>query len=291
MSAGERLVHGVDCIGAIDWVSTRRRPARVGTCSAHRLEGIPPTIFSEMSALAARTGAVNLGQGFPDVDGPPSGDRAGGAGAAGRSEPVRARPRRPRAAGRRSRGTRPRHYGLDLDPDREVVVTTGCTEGIAAALLGLVDEGDEVVVLEPYYDSYTAMIQMAGGVRRPVTLRAPDFRLDPDELRAAVTPAHPVRAAELPAQPDRHRAQPGGAAGGRGRRDRARPDRGHRRGLRAPGLRRPRARPARDAAGDVRADPHAVQRRQVVLVHRLEGRAGPPDPPSWWARCWRPSSG
>jgi N-succinyldiaminopimelate aminotransferase len=68
------------------------------------------------------------------------------------------------------------------------VVTTGCTEGIAAALLGLVDEGDEVVVLEPYYDSYTAMIQIAGGVRRPVTLRAPDFRLDVDELRAAVGP-------------------------------------------------------------------------------------------------------
>ena len=68
------------------------------------------------------------------------------------------------------------------------MVTTGCTEGVAAALLGLVDPGDEVVVLEPYYDSYVAMIQMAGGVRRPVTLRAPDFRLDLDELRAAVTP-------------------------------------------------------------------------------------------------------
>jgi N-succinyldiaminopimelate aminotransferase len=68
------------------------------------------------------------------------------------------------------------------------VVTTGCTEGIAAALLGLVDPGDEVVVLEPYYDSYVAMIQMAGGVRRPVTLRAPTFRLDVDELGAAVSP-------------------------------------------------------------------------------------------------------
>ena len=75
-------------------------------------------------------------------------------------------------------------------------MTTGCTEGIAAALLGLVNPGDEVVVLEPYYDSYVAMIQMAGGVRRPVTLRAPDFRLDLDELRAAVTRPDPVRAAE-----------------------------------------------------------------------------------------------
>src|SRR4029079_3272890 len=81
-----------------------------------------------------------------------------------------------------------RNYGLELDPDREVVVTTGCTEGVAAALLGLVNLGDEVVVLEPYYDSYVAMIQIAGGVRRPVTLRAPDFRLDVDELRSAVGP-------------------------------------------------------------------------------------------------------
>ena len=80
-----------------------------------------------------------------------------------------------------------RHYGLDLDPDRQVLATTGATEAIAAALLALVDPGDEVVVLEPFYDSYTAMIQMAGGIRRPVTLRAPDFRLDVDALRAAVT--------------------------------------------------------------------------------------------------------
>src|SRR4029078_1298105 len=81
-----------------------------------------------------------------------------------------------------------RHYGLELDPERQIVVTTGCTEGIAAALLGLVDPGDEIVVLEPYYDSYTAMIQMAGGGRRPVTLRSPASRRDVNELRAAVTP-------------------------------------------------------------------------------------------------------
>src|SRR5205085_8934802 len=80
-----------------------------------------------------------------------------------------------------------RHYGLELDPDAEVLVTTGCTEAIAAALLGLVDPGDEVVVLEPYYDSYVAMIQIAGGVRRPVTLRAPDFRLDLAVMEAAVS--------------------------------------------------------------------------------------------------------
>lgn len=154
---------------------------------AHRLEGIPPTIFSEMSALAVRTQSVNLGQGFPDVDGPPEViARAVAALESGQNQyaPGVGTPALRQAVARHQL----RHHGLELDPDSQVVVTTGCTEGIAAALLGLVDPGDEVIVLEPYYDSYTAMIQMAGGVRRPVTLRAPDYRLDPDELRAAVTP-------------------------------------------------------------------------------------------------------
>lgn len=154
---------------------------------AHRLEGIPPTIFSEMSALAVRTRSVNLGQGFPDVDGPPEViARAVAALESGHNQyaPGVGTPALRQAVARHQL----RHHGLELDPDSQVVVTTGCTEGIAAALLGLVDPGDEVIVLEPYYDSYTAMIQMAGGVRRPVTLRAPDYRLDPDELRAAVTP-------------------------------------------------------------------------------------------------------
>jgi N-succinyldiaminopimelate aminotransferase len=154
---------------------------------ARRLQGIPPTIFSEMSALAVRTGSVNLGQGFPDVDGPPSViARAVEALQGGQNQyaPGTGVPALREAIARHQA----RHYGLDLDPDRQVCVTTGCTEGVAAALLGLVDEGDEVVVLEPYYDSYVAMIQMAGGVRRPVTLRSPDFRLDVDELRAAVGP-------------------------------------------------------------------------------------------------------
>ncbi|MDN4160785.1 pyridoxal phosphate-dependent aminotransferase [Nocardioides abyssi] len=160
---------------------------RTSAPTAARLGGIPPTIFTEMSALATRTGSVNLGQGFPDVDGPASVIEA--AAAALRSghnqyAPGPGVPALRQAVARHQQ----RHYGLELDPDSEVVVTTGATEGIAAALLGLVDPGDEVVVLEPYYDSYLAMIQMAGGVRRPVTLRAPDFRLDPDELRAAVGP-------------------------------------------------------------------------------------------------------
>jgi N-succinyldiaminopimelate aminotransferase len=154
---------------------------------ATRLDGIPPTIFSQMSALAVSTGSVNLGQGFPDSDGP-SGvlDAARDAIAAGHNQyppGIGVPPLRSAIAAHQQR-----HYGIELDPDREVCVTTGCTEAVAAALLGLVDPGDEVVVLEPYYDSYVAMLQVAGAVRRPVTLRAPDFRLDADELRGAVTP-------------------------------------------------------------------------------------------------------
>jgi N-succinyldiaminopimelate aminotransferase len=158
------------------------------TRQATRLHGIAPTIFTQMSTLAMRTQSVNLGQGFPDVDGPPEViARAVAALESGRNQyaPGPGVPELRQAIARHQQ----RNYGLDLDPDSQVVVTTGCTEAIAAALLGLVDPGDEVVVLEPYYDSYVAMIQMAGGVRRPVTLRAPHFRLDLDELRAAVSPA------------------------------------------------------------------------------------------------------
>ena len=154
---------------------------------ASRLDGIGTTIFTEMSALAVRTGAVNLGQGFPDRDGPPEVIARAVAALEGGANQYAPGPGIP-ALRQAIAAHQQRHYGIELDPDSEIVVTTGCTEGIAAALLALVDPGDEVVVLEPYYDSYTAMITFAGGVRRPVTLRAPDFRLDPDELRAAVGP-------------------------------------------------------------------------------------------------------
>jgi len=138
-----------------------------------------------MSALAVRTGSVNLGQGFPDKSGPASAvEAAYSAMLAGRNQypPGHGTPELLDAIIRHQQ----RHYGLDLSPD-QVVVTTGATEAIAGALLGLVDPGDEVVVCEPYYDSYRAMIQFAGGLRRPVTLRAPDYRLEADELEAAVT--------------------------------------------------------------------------------------------------------
>ena len=153
---------------------------------ASRLQGIPPTIFSEMSALAVRTGALNLGQGFPDQDGPASVVEAAVAALReGRNQyaPGAGVPELREAVAQHQAA----HYGVELDPTREVLVTTGATEAIAAAILAFVNPGDEVLVLEPFYDSYVATIQMAGGVRRPVTLRSPDFRLDVDELRAAVT--------------------------------------------------------------------------------------------------------
>ena len=165
------------------------------------------------------------------------------------------------------------------------MVTTGATEAIAAALLGLVDPGDEVVALEPFYDSYAACIQMAGGVRVPVTLRAPDFRLDVDRLRAAVTDRDPADPAQQPAQPDRHGAD-------------ARPswpavadlaverdlvvvtdevyehmtyDVAHLPLATLPGMRG--------------AHPDDQLGRQDLLLHRLEGRLGHRAGATWCARC------
>jgi N-succinyldiaminopimelate aminotransferase len=161
---------------------------------------IPPTIFAEMSALAVRTGALNLGQGFPDRDGPESViEAAVDALRSGRNQypPGPGVPELRQAVAAHQQ----RHYGIELDPLSQVVVTAGATEAIAAAILALVNPGDEVVVLEPFYDSYVACIAMAGGVRRPVTLRAPDFRLDVEALRAAVTERTTVMLVNSPHNP------------------------------------------------------------------------------------------
>ncbi|MFW6691820.1 pyridoxal phosphate-dependent aminotransferase [Streptomyces sp. MAR4 CNX-425] len=153
-----------------------------------RLEGHGTTIFAEMSALAARTGALNLGQGFPDTDGPAeiadAAARAVRDGHGNQYPPGPGIPELRHAVAEHQR----RFYGLTFDPDSEILVTAGATEAIAAAMLALLEPGDEVVALEPYYDSYAATIAMAGAQRVPVTLRAPDFRPDLDALRAAVTP-------------------------------------------------------------------------------------------------------
>ena len=167
---------------------------------ASRLQGLGQTIFAEMSALAMRTGAINLGQGFPDVDGPTEViDAAAAAMRAGRNQyaPGWGVPELRTAIARHQQ----RFYGLDVDPDTEVLVTTGATEAVAATLLALVEPGDEVIALEPYYDSYAACIAMAGGRRVPITLRAPDFRLDVDALRRAVTTRNRLLLVNTPHNP------------------------------------------------------------------------------------------
>lgn len=156
-----------------------RRPMLVG-----RMAGFGTTIFAEMTALAQRTGAINLGQGFPDTDGPASVlEAAREAIAAGRNQypPGPGVPELRAAVAEHQR----RWYGLAVDPDTEVLVTAGATEAIAASLLALVEPGDEVVMFEPYYDSYAAAVALAGGTRRTVVLRAPALTIDETDLRAA----------------------------------------------------------------------------------------------------------
>jgi N-succinyldiaminopimelate aminotransferase len=155
-----------------------------------RMRPFGTTIFSEMSALAARTGSVNLGQGFPDTDGPP--EMLAAAAEALRSG-ANQYPPLPGIPALRAAvvAHEQRFWGLERDPETEVVVTAGATEAVAASILGLCEPGDEVVCFEPYYDSYAASIALAGAVRRPVTLRpGPDGRygFDAEELRAAFGP-------------------------------------------------------------------------------------------------------
>lgn len=162
------------------------RPAR--PFLNRRLAAFGTTIFAEMSALATATGSINLGQGFPDTDGPAEiAEAAARAIRDGRGNQYPPGPGIPELRTAIA-AHQQRFYGLSHDPDTEVLVTAGATEAIAASLLALLEPGDEVIALEPFYDSYAACIAMAGAVRVPLTLRAPDFRLDVDALRAAVTP-------------------------------------------------------------------------------------------------------
>ena len=163
------------------WRAAARGAGLLGADGAVR-----PTIFAEMSALAVRTGAINLGQGFPDEDGPAVVlDAAVDAirGGANQYPPGIGIPELRHAVADHQR----RFYGLEVDPDREVLVTAGATEGIAATLLALLEPGDEVVTFEPFYDAYGAVISLAGGVHRTVPLEPPAFRPDLDRLRSTVT--------------------------------------------------------------------------------------------------------
>ncbi|HEX7131383.1 MAG TPA: pyridoxal phosphate-dependent aminotransferase [Iamia sp.] len=172
-----------------------------------KLEGFGTTIFAEMSALAVETGAINLGQGFPDTDGPEmvleaaveairTGDRTG----ANQYPPGPGIPALRQAIA----AHQARFYGVELDPDTEVLVTTGATEALAGALLGMLDAGDEVVTFEPMFDSYAAGIALAGARVSPVLLAPGEdgaYRFDADELRAAVTPRTKVLLLNTPHNP------------------------------------------------------------------------------------------
>ncbi len=154
-----------------------------------RLQPYATTVFAEMSALAARVGAVNLGQGFPDEDGPPAMLKAAQdaiAGGVNQYPPGIGIPALREAVA----AQRKRKYGVEYDPATEVLVTVGATEAIAAAVFGLVEPGSEVILIQPFYDSYSPVVAMAGA-RRVVVPLVPDgrdFALDIDALRRAVTP-------------------------------------------------------------------------------------------------------
>ena len=165
--------------------------ATVDHALTSKLAGFGTTIFAQMSALAASTGAINLGQGFPDTDGPIEVlDAAVEAIRAGLNQ-YPPGPGMPDLRGAIAEHQR-RFYGLTFDSDTEVLVTAGATEALAGALLGMLDTGDEVVLFEPMYDSYQACIAMAGGVVKPVVLQPGDdgrYGFDPDRFVEACTPA------------------------------------------------------------------------------------------------------
>jgi N-succinyldiaminopimelate aminotransferase len=157
------------------------------TYMAQRVRGFGTTIFAEMTALANQHQAVNLGQGFPDFPGPDFLKEA--AINAIRADINQYAPGRGRPALREAIADKmQRFYGLSIDPDLEITVTHGATEALFATILGLVDPGDEVIIFEPFYDSYLPAVQMAGGVPRFYTLRAPHWSIDPAELAKLFSP-------------------------------------------------------------------------------------------------------
>jgi N-succinyldiaminopimelate aminotransferase len=176
-------------------VTPRRAPYLVS-----RLQGLGTSIFAEMSALAVLTGAINLGQGFPDTDGPREVSEA--AVEAIRSGHNQYPPGIGIPALRAAISAhQQRFYGLDFDPDTEVLVTAGATEAITASILALCEPGDEVITFEPYYDSYAAAVAFAAAQRVVVPLEAPSWSFDPARLAAAVSPRTRVLLLNSPNNP------------------------------------------------------------------------------------------
>ena len=168
-----------------------------------RMEPFRSSIFAEMSALAVSSGAINLGQGFPDTDGPAEVIEAAvdalrgghnqyppGAGVSELRDAVARHQRR--------------HYGIEVDPEREVQITMGASEALVAAILALCGPGDEVVVFEPYFDLYAAAVALSGATLRTVTLRAPEYGFDPDEFRTALSPRTRLVIVNSPHNPTGH---------------------------------------------------------------------------------------
>ena len=181
-----------------------------------RLAGMGTTIFAEMSALAVTTGSINLGQGFPDTDGPRKiAEAAADAVLAGKGNQYPPGPGIPELRSAIS-DHQWRYYGLEFSPDTEVLVTAGATEAIAATLLALVEPGDEVIAFEPYYDSYAACIAMAGGVRVPGDPAASVVPARPGRAAPRHHAAYAAHSAQLAAQSDRLRVHARGTGHHRG---------------------------------------------------------------------------
>ena len=237
-----------------------------------RMQPFGTTIFAEMSALATRTGAINLGQGFPDTDGPARDARGREGRDRRRAQPVPARPRRARAARRRSPRTRSASTGCASTRRRRCSSRSGRPRRSRRSSWRCASRATRSSRSSPTTTRYAATIALAGATRRTSVLRFPDFAVDEASLRAAFSYADAARPAQHAAQPDGQGLHPRRARARRRAGARARRLGRHRRGLRAPRLRRRRARPHRDAARHGGADHHDLLGRQDVLGDGLEGR-------------------
>ena len=225
-----------------------------------------------MNRLAVAAGAVSLAQGFPDFACPPELKEAAAAAVDADLNQYAitwgAKPLRDAIAAKT-----PRHFpGWDaIDPETQVTVTCGATEGMIAAMLGLLDPGDEVIVFEPFYENYGPDAILSGAIPRYVTLHEPDWSIDPDELRAAFAPRTRGIVVNSPHNPTGKVFTRDGARAHRRALPRVRRHRLHRRHLRAHRV-RGRAHPARDPARDGRADGLDPLDVEDVLGHRLADR-------------------